>query len=84
METAQRDAVMNLQGLAEDDDFDAGGSHVNMEGVLEGSERIEISHTGGEMGSWEDDIEEGSDEEGPELKKRWASCFYVFSSNTRR
>ncbi|KAJ7840296.1 hypothetical protein B0H14DRAFT_2587525 [Mycena olivaceomarginata] len=60
---------MNLQGLAEDDDFDAGGSHVNMEGVLEGSERIDISHAGGEMGSWEDNIEEGSDEEGPELKK---------------
>jgi hypothetical protein len=84
METGQRDAVMNLQGLAEDNDFDAGGSHVNMEAVLEGSERIEISHAGGEMGSWEDDIEEGSDEEGPELKKRWASCFYVFSSKTLR
>ncbi|KAJ7885831.1 hypothetical protein B0H13DRAFT_1889454 [Mycena leptocephala] len=70
METGQRDAIMNLQGLAEDDDFDTGGSHVNMEAVLEGSEHIEISHAGGEMGSWEDDIEEGSDEEGPELKKR--------------
>ncbi|KAJ7831313.1 hypothetical protein B0H14DRAFT_2592757 [Mycena olivaceomarginata] len=69
METRQRDAAMNLQGLAEDNDFDAGGSHVNMEGVLEGSERIDISHAGGEVGSWEDNIEEGSNEEGPELKK---------------
>ncbi|KAJ7866594.1 hypothetical protein B0H14DRAFT_3084195 [Mycena olivaceomarginata] len=32
-----------------------------MEGVLDGSERIDISHAGGEMGSWEDDIEEAED-----------------------
>jgi hypothetical protein len=70
METGQRDAVTSLQGLAEDPNFDAGATHFDMEGVLDGSERIDISHAGGEMGSWEDDIEEGSDEEGPEVKRR--------------
>jgi hypothetical protein len=70
METGQRDAVTNLQGLAEDADFNAGATHFDMEGVLDGSEHIDISHAGGEMGSWEDDIEEGSNEEGPEVKKR--------------
>jgi hypothetical protein len=70
MRTGQRDAVLNLQGLAQDDDFDAGANHIDMEGVLDGSERVDISHAGGEMGSWEDEIEEGSDEEGPEVRKR--------------
>ncbi|KAJ7894657.1 hypothetical protein B0H14DRAFT_3646389 [Mycena olivaceomarginata] len=79
METGQRDAVTSLQGLAEDPDFDAGATHFDMEGVLDGSERIDISHTGGEMGSWEDNIEEGSDEEGPEVKRRKAE-----DSRTRR
>jgi hypothetical protein len=70
METGQRDAVTSLQGLAEDPDSDAGATYSDMEGVLNGSERINISHAGGEMGSWEDDIKEGSDEEGPEVKRR--------------
>ncbi|KAJ7813916.1 hypothetical protein B0H13DRAFT_2382094 [Mycena leptocephala] len=70
MGTGQRDAVIDLQGLAEDEDFDAGASHVNMEDILDGSERVNISHAGGEMGPWEDEIEEGSDEEGPKGKKR--------------
>ncbi|KAJ7934752.1 hypothetical protein B0H13DRAFT_2305526 [Mycena leptocephala] len=69
MGTGQRDAVIDLQGLAEDEDFDAGASHVNMEDILDGSERVNISHAGGEMGPWEDEIEEGSDEEGPKGRK---------------
>ncbi|KAJ7807677.1 hypothetical protein B0H14DRAFT_2609473 [Mycena olivaceomarginata] len=80
METGQCDAVMNLQGLAEDPDFDAGATHFDMEGVLDGSECIDISHAGGEMGSWEDNIEEGSDEEGPEVKRRISELKFGFWS----
>lgn len=55
-----------LQVLADDDDFNvneaAGGpTWVNMDGVLDGSERIELSHAGGELGAWEDEIEEAAD-----------------------
>ncbi|KAJ7795486.1 hypothetical protein B0H14DRAFT_2620904 [Mycena olivaceomarginata] len=74
MGTGQRDAVLNLQGLAQDDSFEA-ANHIDMEGVLDGSERVDISHAGGEMGPWEDEIEEGSDGEGPEVKKRKAEDF---------
>ncbi|KAJ7893589.1 hypothetical protein B0H13DRAFT_2234716 [Mycena leptocephala] len=70
MGTSQRDAVIDLQGLAEDDDFDAGASHVNMEGILDGSERVDISHAGGEMGPWEDEIEEDTSEVDVKLDPR--------------
>ncbi|KAJ7484572.1 hypothetical protein FB451DRAFT_1436491 [Mycena latifolia] len=66
MEAEHRETLEHLQGLAEDDDFDvnnipAGPTLVNMDGVLDGSERIELSHAGGEFGAWEDDIEEAAD-----------------------
>ncbi|KAJ7445131.1 hypothetical protein B0H11DRAFT_1746932 [Mycena galericulata] len=65
MEAGQRKAFEQLQALAEDDDFDPGHmpsapNFVNMDGVLDGSERIEISHAGGEFSSLEEDIVEGT------------------------
>ncbi|KAJ7432685.1 hypothetical protein FB451DRAFT_1196858 [Mycena latifolia] len=66
MEEEHRETLEHLQGLAEDDDFDpnnipAAPTLVNMDRVLDGSERIELSHVGGEFGAWEDDIEEAED-----------------------
>ncbi|KAJ7814778.1 hypothetical protein B0H14DRAFT_3476791 [Mycena olivaceomarginata] len=63
MEDGQRENLEHLQSLAEDDDFNPGElpdfpNVVNMADVLGGSERIELSHAGGELGSLEDGIEE--------------------------
>ncbi|KAJ7708496.1 hypothetical protein B0H14DRAFT_3082218 [Mycena olivaceomarginata] len=61
------EGLQHLQGLAEDEDFDPNNSNtpnmVNMGGVLNGSERIELSHAGGELGSLEEDLEEDTDDE---------------------
>ncbi|KAJ6600447.1 hypothetical protein DFH09DRAFT_901486 [Mycena vulgaris] len=77
MEAGHREAFEQLQGLAEDDDFNAGHmpsapNFVNMDGVLDGSERIEISHAGGEFSSLEQDIEEDTDDENVEAKAKRA------------
>jgi hypothetical protein len=63
MEGGQRQHLERLQALAEDDDFHAGDppefpNTVDIASVLAGSERIELSHAGGEMGSLEEGIEE--------------------------
>lgn len=68
MEAEQRDNLQHFQTLAEDDDFDAGRisegpDTVDMAGILDGSERIEISHEGGEFRSLEEDLEEHADDE---------------------
>ncbi|KAJ7816682.1 hypothetical protein B0H14DRAFT_3475139 [Mycena olivaceomarginata] len=59
-----------FKGWRKDNDFDPNNSNtlniVNMEGVLNGSERIEISHTGGELGTLEEDLEEDTEDE-----ERW-------------
>jgi hypothetical protein len=64
----------HLQGLAEDDDFDPDNSNtpniVDMAGVLNGSERIELSHAGGELGTWEEDVEDDTDDESAGAKAR--------------
>lgn len=74
MDGEHRAAFDHLQDLADDDDFDAShpGNFVNMEGVLDGSERIEIRHAGGEFGphSLEQDIEEDTDDEDAGAKKK--------------
>jgi hypothetical protein len=78
------EGLEHLQGLAEDDDFDPNNSNtlniVNMEGVLNGSERIEISHVGGELGTLEEDLEEDTEDEGAEAKARRASYLFIPSS----
>lgn len=75
MEADHREAFNHLQDLAEDDDFDAGHipdapNTVSMDGVLDGSERIQLSHAGGEFGSLEQDIEEDTDDEGVQAKAK--------------
>jgi hypothetical protein len=58
----------------EDDDFDPNESNtpnvVDMAGVLNGSERIELSHAGGELGSLEEDLEDETDDESAGAKAR--------------
>ncbi|KAJ7512593.1 hypothetical protein B0H11DRAFT_1699088 [Mycena galericulata] len=73
MEAGQREEFEQLQALAEDDDFDPGHmpnapNFVNMDGVLDGSERIEISHAGGEFSSLEEDIVEGTGDNAAKAK----------------
>ncbi|KAJ7462181.1 hypothetical protein B0H11DRAFT_1735562 [Mycena galericulata] len=75
MEPGHREAFTQLQDLAEDDNFDAGHApgapnFVSMEGVLEGSEHIELSHAGGEFNPLEQDIEEDTDDEGVGAKAK--------------
>ncbi|KAJ7309165.1 hypothetical protein DFH08DRAFT_823593 [Mycena albidolilacea] len=66
----------HLQGLADDDDFDPSNlntaNFVTMEGVLNGSEQIELSHAGGELGSLEEDLEADTDDESAGAKTRQA------------
>ncbi|KAJ7787485.1 hypothetical protein B0H14DRAFT_3095373 [Mycena olivaceomarginata] len=77
MEDGQRENLEHLQSLAEDDDFNPGElpdfpNVVNMADVLGGSERIELSHAGGELGSLEDGIEEDWVDEDTRTKYRQA------------
>ncbi|KAJ7238535.1 hypothetical protein B0H12DRAFT_1075290 [Mycena haematopus] len=63
MDAEHREGLERLQSLAEDDDFCAGDmpeapNMVNMEDILDGSARIELSHAGGEFVSLEQGIEE--------------------------
>jgi hypothetical protein len=63
MEDGHRENLEHLQALADDDDFHAGDAPrfpniVTMSGVLAGSERIELSHAGGEFSSLEQGIED--------------------------
>ncbi|KAJ7742389.1 hypothetical protein B0H14DRAFT_2637652 [Mycena olivaceomarginata] len=68
--------LKHLQGLADDDDFDPSNlntaNFVTMEGVLNGSEQIELSHAGGELGSLEEDLEVDTDDESAGAKTRQA------------
>lgn len=62
MDAEDREGLERLQTLAADDDFHAGDippvpEMVNMQDILQGSERIELSHAGGEF-SLEQDIED--------------------------
>lgn len=70
MDPEHRDSFDRLQDLAANDDFDAGHMPdvVSMDGVLNGSERINISHAGGEFGTLEEDIEEDTDGEEEKAK----------------
>ncbi|KAF8187338.1 hypothetical protein K438DRAFT_1764945 [Mycena galopus ATCC 62051] len=78
MEGEDREGLQRLQSLADDDNFHAGDlppqevNMVNMEDVLDGSERINLSHGGGEFSSLEQDIEAGSgdDDEGKKARDR--------------
>lgn len=74
MDVDSLEGLQHLQGLVEDEDFDPNNSNtpnmVNMGGVLNGSERIELSHAGGELGSLEEDLEEDTDDESSEAKTR--------------
>lgn len=75
MDSGHRDNIAHLQDLAEDEDFNAGHipevpDTVNMAGVLDGSERIEISHAGGEFRSLEEDLEEDTNDEYSKGKAR--------------
>lgn len=80
MSSAEREALEKLQRVAEDDDFDAGGSSTfNMADILDGSERIDISHAGGEFSALQEDLEEeeeGSleEEEGDDTSKKRRKC----------
>ncbi|KAJ7259116.1 hypothetical protein B0H12DRAFT_1070048 [Mycena haematopus] len=63
MDAEHREGLERLQSLAEDDNFCAGDmpeapNMVNMEDILDGSARIELSHAGGEFVSLEQGIEE--------------------------
>jgi hypothetical protein len=78
MEDRQRENLEHLQSLAEDDDFNPGElpdfpNVVNMADVLGGSERIELSHAGGELGSLEDGIEEDWVDEDTRTKYRFVA-----------
>jgi hypothetical protein len=64
MDPEHREGMERLQSLAANEDFHAGDmseapNMVNMGGVLDGSERIELS----EFGSLEQDLEEDSGDE---------------------
>lgn len=67
MDAEHRDNFDRLQDLAADDNFNPGNhpasNTISMDGVLDGSERIELSHAGGEFGSLEQDIEEDAEED---------------------
>ncbi|KAJ7799715.1 hypothetical protein B0H14DRAFT_3491386 [Mycena olivaceomarginata] len=82
------EGLQHLQGLAEDEDFDPNNSNtpnmVNMGGVLNGSERIELSHAGGELGSLEEDLEEDTDDESSEAKTRKAEDWRTRRDRTER
>jgi hypothetical protein len=63
MEDGHRENLEHLQALADDDDFHAGDAPqlpnvVTMSDVLAGSERIELSHAGGEFSLLEQGIED--------------------------
>jgi hypothetical protein len=83
MEGGQREHLERLQALGEDDDFHAGQppelpNTVNIAGVLAGSERIELSHAGGELGSLEEGIEEDwVDEEFAGTKTTSVTFFFL-------
>ncbi|KAJ7075097.1 hypothetical protein B0H15DRAFT_956756 [Mycena belliarum] len=77
MAPGHMEGLVHLQSLAEDDNFHGGENGeapnmVNMEGVLEGSERVELSHAGGELGSLEQDLEEDSGNDDPSRRARRA------------
>lgn len=81
MTADQLQSFEHLRGLADDDDFDPDDINntlnmVNMEGVLDGSERIDLSHAGGEFGTWEDELEDGTDDEGAERKTRYVGSLF--------
>ncbi|KAJ7693723.1 hypothetical protein B0H14DRAFT_2651331 [Mycena olivaceomarginata] len=78
----------HLQGLAKDDDFDPNESNtpnvVGMAGVLNGSEQIELSHAGGELGSLEEDLEDETDDESAGAKARKAEDWRTRRDRTER
>ena len=87
MEAEDREGLQRLQSLAEDDDFHAGDlqqdfNMVNMEDVLDGSERIELSHGGGEFSTLEQDIEADSGDDDEEKKARYVSLVRMYSLAT--
>ncbi|KAJ6600993.1 hypothetical protein DFH09DRAFT_1243004 [Mycena vulgaris] len=89
MEPDHHKGFDHLQGLAEDDDFDAGhlpdaANTVSMDGVLDGSERLKLSHAGGEFGSLEADIEEDTKDEGIGARTRKAEDWRTRRDCTER
>ncbi|KAJ7209890.1 hypothetical protein B0H12DRAFT_1079757 [Mycena haematopus] len=79
MDVDHLEGLERLQSLAEDDGFRAGDvpdvrDTVSMAGILDGSERIELSHAGGEFESLEQGLEEDGweDENNGQAKARRA------------
>ncbi|KAJ6495473.1 hypothetical protein C8R45DRAFT_1095109 [Mycena sanguinolenta] len=75
MAAEDREGLDRLQSLMADNDFHAGDSlhdinMVNLKEVLDGSERIELSHGGGEFSSLGQDIEADLGEEDDEKQAR--------------
>lgn len=70
----ERAQFEHLRDLADDDDLNpesiGAGSFRNMEDVLDGSARIEISHAGGEFASLEEDIEDETEDEETGARER--------------
>ncbi|KAJ7880728.1 hypothetical protein B0H14DRAFT_3434278 [Mycena olivaceomarginata] len=80
MEDDGRADLKHLQSLAEDDDFHAGDlpnfpEVVNVDNILIGTERAELSHAGGEFASLEEDIEEDWVDETPRKHEDWRTCW---------
>ncbi|KAJ7120518.1 hypothetical protein C8R43DRAFT_959950 [Mycena crocata] len=91
MDADKREALEHLQGLADDDDFDAGSmpgaaNMVNMADVLDGTTEIEMSHAGGEMGgrSLEEDLEQDSGDDSEEVKAKKAEDWRTRRDRTER
>jgi hypothetical protein len=76
MQAEELAGLDRLQSLAEDENFHVGDlpldvNMINMENVLDGSERIDLSHGGGEFSSsLEQDLEADSGDDDDEKKKR--------------
>ncbi|KAF8162026.1 hypothetical protein K438DRAFT_1985345, partial [Mycena galopus ATCC 62051] len=75
MEAEDQEGLDRLQSLADNEDFHAGDlplqvNMVNMEDVLDGSERIELSHGGGEFSTLEEDLEADCGDDAEEKKAR--------------
>ncbi|KAF8177173.1 hypothetical protein K438DRAFT_1978815 [Mycena galopus ATCC 62051] len=75
MDEGHREELTHLRSLAEDNDFHVGDEPhfpdmVNMEDILTGAEEVDLSHAEGEMGSLEQDIEEGLLEDDNRGKRR--------------
>ncbi|KAF7353148.1 hypothetical protein MSAN_01502300 [Mycena sanguinolenta] len=87
MDAGDREGLERLQSLAEDNNFDAGSDAPNMvdvEDVMAGGERAELSHAGGEFVSLEQEIEEDSGDDNDAKKARKAKDWRTRRDLTER